>query len=108
MGPTVAFAGRRRSWGVSDAAYDERSSLALHGLSGGRSVNRDPARNHLHGREFVDMMIAHLLPAAKVEYHDPALGRREQNTRILMTDRRHAWPSAPGSRATRFSDEGRW
>jgi len=69
--------------------YDQRSSLARHSLSG--SFDRDPARNHLHDRALADVMIAHLLPAAKVEHHEPALGRRDQDTRILVTDRRHAW-----------------
>jgi hypothetical protein len=69
--------------------YDQRSGLALHGLAG--SFDRDPARDHLHDRALADVMIAHLLPAAKVDYHDPALGRREQDTRILVTNRRDAW-----------------
>jgi hypothetical protein len=79
--------------------YDQRSGLALHGLSG--RFDQDPARNHLHDRALADVMIAHLLPAAKVEYHDPALGRREQDTRILVTDRRHAWRI--GSRLARYA-----
>ena len=54
---------------------DQRSGLALHGRFG--SLDRDPARNHLHDRPLADVMIAHFLSAAQVEYHDPALGRRE-------------------------------
>lgn len=79
--------------------YDQRPGLALHGLSG--SFDRDPARDHLDDRALADVMIAHLLPAAKVEYHDPALGRREQDTRILVTDRRHA--RCIGSRLARYA-----
>jgi hypothetical protein len=36
-------------------------------------------------------MIAHFLSAAHVEYHDPTLGRREQDTRLLVTDGGYAW-----------------
>ena len=67
---------------------DQRSGLALHGLGG--SFDRDPARNHLHNRSLADVMIAHPLSAAKIEHHHTAFGRCEQDTRILMTDGRHA------------------
>ena len=69
--------------------YDQRSGVALHGLS--CSFDRNPAGNNLHDRALADVMIAHRLPAAKVEHNEPALGRREQDTRILVTGRRHAW-----------------
>jgi hypothetical protein len=69
--------------------YDKRSGLAVQGRSG--SVDPDPARNHLYDRALADVMIAHLLSVAKVDHHDPTLGRREQDTRILVTDRGHAW-----------------
>ena len=68
--------------------YDQRSGVALHRLS--RSFDRNPAGDHLHDRALADMMIAHRLPAAKVEHNEPALGRREQDARILVTGRRHA------------------
>lgn len=77
-----------QSMALAGVECDQRSGLALYGLGGG--FDRDPARKHLHDRSLADVMIAHPFSAAKVEHHDPAFGRREQDTWILMTDGGHA------------------
>ena len=69
--------------------YEQRSGLAVRGCSG--NFEPDPPRNHLYDRALADVMIAELLAAAKVEHHDPALRRRKQDTRVLVTDRLHTW-----------------